>query len=613
MRCRLLPWIITLLLGLTACTGDTEETTRGNPSPSAPPTSAPGPAPTAVSAPPGVSFTEVGRSAGLTETQSDLDHDGEATQGAAAAVADIDADGDLDIFLPRVAKPNGLYLNDGEGVFTDMAEEMGVSGSVDHSGSTAAVFFDIDADDDLDLFAAAAGTSPDQLFVNDGSGRFTEEAAARGLDRPGADRGRHNRQYGTTVADVDLDGDLDLLVLQWRSDIYNAEAISAAAEAEGWADDYFPSTCETASAIAAAGFPKPPGTLPGRSALYLNDGTGNFTDRTTEYRLDLDDVVALTGVFHDMNGDGWPDLAVTGDGCTSRLYLSDGGTAFENVTSDARVGTDTNGMGSVIADIDGDGTPDWLVTSIFFDLAEGDQCEGATFAGCSGNRVYLNDGTASFTEAAEPLGLLDSGWGWGAAVEDFTNDGRLDVAVTNGWRLSEEPGIDGEYMGTFFDDRTRLMVRSGSDPAAPFVDVAATVGIEDTAVGQALIPFDMDADGDLDLLIAQSNDVPVLYRNDADPQRSWLTISLEDPSRPGNRWGDGARIVMHPDTDGAPIVGWVGTGGSYQSQKPPVVHRGFGERTAPLSRVEVFWPDQSTPQVLTDVPLDQHLIVVRPG
>ena len=517
------------------------------------------------------------------------------------------------MFLPAWRNPTGsISMPETERSATSLPRRVS-RGTADHSGSTAAVFFDIDADGDLDLFAAAAGTSPDQLFVNDGSGRFTEEAMTRGLDRPGADRGRHNRQYGATVADVDVDGDLDLLVLQWRSEIYNAEAFSAAAEAAGWEDDYVPSPCETAAAIAAVGFPKEPGALPGRSALYLNDGTGNFTDRTEEYGLDLDGVVAFTGVFHDMNRDGWPDLAVTGDGCTSRLYLNDGGTSFEDVTSSAGVGTDTNGMGSVISDLDGNGTPDWFVTSIFFDLPEGEQCEGATFAGCSGNRLYVNDGTASFVEASDDLGLLDSGWGWGAAIEDFSNDGRLDVAVTNGWRLSEEPGLDGEYMGTFYDDRTRFMVRSGADPGAPFVDVGEQVGITDTGVGQAMVPFDMEGDGDLDLLIAQSNDVPLLYRNDTDPTRSWITISLDDPTRPGNRWGDGARVVIRPDADATPIAMWVGTGGSYESQKPPVVHRGFGDRIAPLASVEVFWPGETTPQTFTEVALNQHLTVVRTG
>ena len=58
---------------------------------------------------------------------------------------------------------------------------------------------------------------------------------------------------------------------------------------------------------------------------------------------------------------------------------------------------------------------------------------------------------------------------------------------------------------------------------------------------------------------------------------------------------------------------WVGTGGSYESQKPPVVHRGFGDRIAPLAGVEVFWPGETTPQTFTEVALNQHLTVVRTG
>ncbi len=555
-------------------------------------------------------FTEVAAEAGLTETQSDLGFAGEQSQSAAAAVADVNGDGHPDVFLARVGKPDGLYLNDGEGNFTDVAEEAGVAGPTERFGSTAAAFLDIDGDGDLDLFVSGAAAGTDHLYVNDGAGHFTDETATRGLDRPIPDGVDNTQQHGVSVADVNRDGAMDLLVLQWRADIYNGDAFNAAAEARGWAADYVPSPCETAAALRELGFPVPEGTPAGRSALYLNDGTGHFTDVTADYGLALDEVVAFTGVFNDLDGDGWVDLAITGDGCTSRLYRNVQGTRFEDITETAGVGTDENGMGAVVRDIDGDGTADWFITSIFLPLKDGQRCPGSTFSACSGNRLFLNDGTASFTDATDAWGLRDSGWGWGVAVEDLDNDGSPEVVTTNGFRTSGEPDPSEPMTSSFWEDRTRLFT-IGAGGELPFVEVGERAGLDDTGVGHALVPFDMDGDGDLDILIAQQNDVPLLYRNDTDAANSWLTVALLDPTRPGNPWGDGARVEIVADEGDDPLVAWIGTTGSYESQRPPVVHRGFGERREPLHSVAVHWPGDDRPQVIEDVELDQHLVVER--
>ncbi|MCB1188737.1 VCBS repeat-containing protein, partial [bacterium] len=194
-------------------------------------------------------FTDVSVESGFTVTQSDHGFVGDRSQGAAAAVADVDADGDLDVFLPRVGKPNGLYLNDGSGHFTDVAPEAGVAGPSERFGSRASAFFDIEGDGDLDLFAAGAETGNDQLFVNDGSGHFTDEAPERGLDRPIDPLTRGTQQHGVTIGDVNRDGNLDLLVLQWRSELYNSTAIEAAQQTGAWEEDEMPLPCETSAGL----------------------------------------------------------------------------------------------------------------------------------------------------------------------------------------------------------------------------------------------------------------------------------------------------------------------------------------------------------------------------
>lgn len=148
-----------------------------------------------------------------------------AQWGMGSALGDIDNDGDLDWFVSSIYGPsddpqvspqgNRLFLNDfDKGLeFTDVTDSAGVA---DGSWGWGACFLDLDNDGDLDLFhtngwfAVFYGASylldRSRAFINDGTGRFTEEGARLGLD---ADRdGR-----GVVCADFDNDGDVDILEL----------------------------------------------------------------------------------------------------------------------------------------------------------------------------------------------------------------------------------------------------------------------------------------------------------------------------------------------------------------------------------------------------------------
>ena len=98
------------------------------------------------------SFTDVTTEAGLDVAHSDLPLIAESGMTSGATVADVDGDGDHDVFLPRVGTSDGLFLNDGAGNFTDVAEQAGVAGSPDRAGSSTGTFADFDADGHLDLF-----------------------------------------------------------------------------------------------------------------------------------------------------------------------------------------------------------------------------------------------------------------------------------------------------------------------------------------------------------------------------------------------------------------------------------------------------------------------------
>ncbi len=541
-------------------------------------------------------FTDVTASAGLARPQSAAPLYGNDAMTAGVAVADVFGSGRPDIYITRIGLPNSLYRNNGDGTFTDVAEAAGVGGVDPANGSHAAAIADVDADGCLDLYVSPAQQGRSTLYMNNCNGTFREEAAIRGIDvTPGsAEFGAH--EHGATFGDFDLDGDLDLLVLQWDQASYPEDR-------KGSGRDGLCSARRRADAPSPGGAVERPES-PNRSRLYRNDGKGHFEDVTASVGLDFRGTLAFTGQFADLDGDGWPELLVTGDVCTSKVFHNERG-RFVDVTHELGVGTDENGMGSVLVDIDDDGHLDWFVTSISHPTPR-HRCETFGPTGCSGNRLYRGRPDGTFEDATDRLGLRDGWWGWGAAIEDFNDDGSLEVVQTNGMR--EPPPPPGNAVDRFFTpfatDPMRFWVASGGR----FRDVASRVGLGDRELGVALVPLDFDDDGDLDVLIARNHLTPLLYRNDTPRRHRWLTVKLDDPTSPGNRQALGADVIV--TAGGHRMHRRMAVDGSYESQKPAEIHVGLGDVSGPV-QVEVTWPGGHQRQQLDVTELDRTVTVVR--
>jgi len=465
------------------------------------------------------------------------------------AIVDIDDDGDLDAFITRPYSEDLLYLNDGAGNFEDAAAQFGI---VDTLGTSGVAFGDIDNDGDQDLYITTLGELRHYLFVNEG-GVFVEDGVSRGA----AILTEYQHAGSTpTFADYDLDGDLDLYVGEWRTYAL--------------------------------------GSHQSHARLLRNLGPqapGFFEDVTLAAGLDIDLVheqvggniqgtFVLSAGWADMDADGYPDLLLACDFATSRLFWNNGDGTFLDGTTAAGVGTDENGMGASVADYDADGDLDWFVTSILGETK-------------TGNRLYQYVGGREFVDATDAAGVRDDQWGWGTAFFDHDLDTDLDLVATNGW-----------YATLYLEDP---MFAWTNDGTGVFTPAANELGFDDDGQGRALVTFDADGDGDLEVLLVNNGGEVKLYRNDTPREdKHWLRVRT--PGTASNSDGIGAIVTV--DTSAGPRVAEVGGTSHYLGHGPREAHFGLG--TDELVDVHVTWPATGQTEDLIDVAADQVLVVPEP-
>jgi tetratricopeptide (TPR) repeat protein len=333
-------------------------------------------------------FTDVTIESGLAQPVT-------ATQ--TAAWVDVDNDGWLDLFVANENAPAQLFMNDGTGKFTDRGQQAGVGRTTFAKGVAAG---DYDNDGFVDLYVSNYDGA-NLLYRNNHDGTFTERAAAAGV--PGAGRG-----FATWFFDYDNDGWLDLFVTS-----------------------YFMSVDDTARTY--LGLPHNAPTM----KLYRNRGNGSFEDTTV--RAGLDKVFMPMGAnFGDIDNDGFLDMYL-GMGTPSYgsiaphvLLRNVDGKRFVDVTQSSGTGEVHKGHGVAFADLDNDGDED-IVAEI----------GGATPGDSHAMRVFENPGHGNDWVSLKLAGVKSNRGALGAritvTVENAGVRRTIDRQVSSGGSFGASP------------------------------------------------------------------------------------------------------------------------------------------------------------------------------
>ncbi len=468
-------------------------------------------------------------------------------RGWGVAAGDLDGDGDVDLVAPTGDGPTLVLRNGGGLRFSDATAASGVDGQQSANG---AALCDLDGDGDLDLLlssdaARMMGQSNLRLYTNRGDATFTDATAGAGLTvRAGI------RQ----VLCVDLDGDglLDVYVVGNTLDLFTPQG----------REDH----------------------------LYRNRGDGTFEDLTGRLPLDTRGY-GWAAAAADLDGDGDLDLYVAND-----TFVPDDGTrplpapnpaqdtAFDQVLRNGGPGADgqvtlvdvamaagvvasRSSMGIVLEDFDGDGTADAFVS----DLGRNELYKGG--AGLVFSDVTATSGLELFHRddprcigVTTPQCLLTS---WGAVLADFDQDGARDLLVAHGQFLFGAPDAGRQPQGMF---------RGAAGGRFSPVQVGGLGWMD----ARALVPADLDGDGDLDVLFTTWNGPLRAFENLA--PAGGLRVRLASASSAPEGRGAVVRLTAGARTE----TRFVGAGGVAYSSAPSEAH--FALAGASSGMLEVRWP-----------------------
>jgi len=474
--------------------------------------------------------------------------------GGGVALGDINNDGLVDIYFTSNQGENKLYLNKGEFHFEDISVSAGVTG--DGGWSTGVTMADINGDGLLDIYVCQVGdykglTGKNKLYINNGDLTFTESAADYGVDFVG---------FSTHAVffDYDQDGDLDLYLL--NHSIKKPEVFSHA-------DTKFTNQDEK-----------------GGDKLFKNllaEGEKRMVEVTEEAGILSSSLGFGLGVgIADVNGNGWMDIYVSNDFTEDDyLYINQGDGTFEESLQAFIENTSRYSMGNDLADINNDGLPDIFTTDMLpedpaiwmksvgedkqevFDvkkrLGYGDQYVR--------NHLQLNRGDGKFSEIGLLTNTYATDWSWSPLIFDMDNDGYKDIHITNGIvkrpndldfiQYSQEPTTG--LSETEIQKRQIAMLPTvklsnftfRNEGSLQFNNMSKKWGLDQLSYSNGSAYADLDNDGDLDLVINNTDQAAFVYRNNSSEKLGHHYVQIDLKGDDFNQFGIGAQVWVFAGDD----------------------------------------------------------------
>ena len=544
------------------------------------------PASQAVALPPDspVAFRDVAPKAGLTPQiicgSAKKDYILEVS-GSGAVWFDFDNDTNVDVYLvngstiENLLRPghasdlphNYLFRNNGDGTFADVTTKAGVKGQGWGNGALAA---DFNNDGWKDLLVTNFG--PNILYRNNGDGTFTDVTAKAGV------AGGQTWHTGASFGDYDKDGHLDLFVCGYvEFDVHHPPTPAEL------------SCTVRGKPVKACG---PRGLKGAPDFLYRNNGDGTFSDVTARAGItDQRSYYGFSALIEDFDGDTFPDIIVTNDSRPNYFYRNKGNGTFEEIGTRAGIayngeGAEQSNMGLAVGDINNDGLMELFIT---------------TFAD-DNYTLFLNEGNGLFTDISYPSGLGEPTipfLGWATFFFDYNNDGWKDLFCVNGHVY---PEVEHLFQDVPYRQRPQLFENIGDKRFKEVTTQVELARLKLSGRGGAFADFDND--GDLDVLIVNMDDRPLLLRNEGGSKTGhWLQVRTIGTK--SNRDGIGALVkVVTPD---GTQYDRMRCGGNFLSGNDLRLHFGLGTHPR-ADLVEIHWPSGLV-DVLRHVKADQVVVI----